>query len=276
MTDSTEPLSSSFFFLDEEGVVCFSIAELVVTYSGSSGYSGGSNYNGGSDFDGDFDFDGISDYHCSSGRFELSDPMSCLSFVMNTYDIYAGIIEANLINISQFFGALGAFPTALSNYYTGNPIDLTYDINNLGLNFLSEEILAQIKGRKVNIGETVFVNLSSPSMLGVAICNTNSAYDMACYASTASAIGGITFTKVGEHQYQIKSHDTYNFDWKKGEGHLLRNIGTVLGKIINEGICIKMDDLVLGPLGVILGFIRRNVTGTTEFKINFTGTLTVN
>lgn len=61
-----------------------------------------------------------------------------------------------------------------------------------------------------------------------------------------------------------------------GDEYLGRNIATVLGKIVNEGFSIGADRLMLGPLGVIMGLIRRNVTGTTSFQIKFSGTLTVN
>lgn len=53
----------------------------------------------------------------------------------------------------------------------------------------------------------------------------------------------------------------------------LRRTETVLGKIVNEGFCICADNLMLGPLGILSGFINRYVTGTTVFDIHFTGTL---
>ncbi len=276
MLDSTEPLSSSFYFRNEDDEMRFSMADVVIKYDGGSDYSGESDYDGSSNYGEDFDFDGISDYHCSSGIYNLSNPMDALSCMMTLYDKYADAISSQLVNISQFFGAIGAFPTAFVNYYTGDPVDLTYDINNLGLNCLSEEIFTKYNGnKKVEVGQAVYINLLKPDALTVAICNAKSAYDIACYASTALAIGGITFTKVGTHQYQIKHHDTYNFDLKEGREYLIRNIETVLGKIVNEGFSIGADRLMLGPLGVIMGLIRRNVTGTTSFQIKFSGTLTV-
>lgn len=33
---------------------------------------------------------------------------------------------------------------------------------------------------------------------------------------------------------------------------------------------------MLGPLGIVMGLINRNVTGTTVFDIHFIGTLKIN
>ena len=266
MTDSTEPLSSSFFFLDDNGKICFSLAEIVITYSGSSCYEG-SSYSG---------YSGGSDYQGTSGVYNLSNPDSGLELLSVLYEKFKGGIGSFAESVSEFFNGTESFPVAVLNYHSGSPIDLTFDVNNLGLKCLSEYIISHYsEGGKPDIGQTTTINLLNPDILEEVICHAHSAHDIACYGSTALVLGNITLLRTKANEYTIVN-DTYNFEWKKGKKFLGRNIVTVLGKIVNEGICMTVDNLMFGPLGLVSGFINRNVTGTTVFDIHFTGTLKIN
>ncbi|MBO4662119.1 MAG: hypothetical protein J5630_05410 [Bacteroidaceae bacterium] len=271
MMDSTEPLSSSFYFRNEDDEMRFSMAGVVIKYDGSSDYSGES------------DYDGSSDYQGMSGVYNLSNPDSGTSLLEVLYDNYSGAIGSFLETIGDNMGDAGTFPIAVSNYYSGSPVDLTLNINSLGLNCLTKDIFRKHHNhRDPQIGDKIRINLSDTDVISDVIKQTESISDITCYISTALSIGTITFTCVNTDEYEILDYDTYNFDWKKVEGDdnqkwkiLKRNFVTILGKIINEGICISMDDFFFGPLGILLGIKNRNITGTTEFRIYFTGKLKI-
>ena len=283
MINSEEPLSSSFFFLNENGDICFSMADLVITSSGNSGYNGGSSYEGGSNYSGISNYSGDFGYQSSSVVFDLSYPDNGPDILDVIYDKYSGTIGSLMETASNYLGDAGAFPTAVTNYYSGSPVDLTLNINSLGLNCLTKDIIRkQNNGNEPQIGDKIYINLSDIGIISDVIIQAKSVSDIACYLSTAVAIGGITFTCVNTDEYEINCFDTYNFDWKKVKVDddqmwktLRRNFATVLGKVINEGICICIDDLLFGPFGILLGIKNRYITGTTEFRIYFTGRLKI-
>ena len=157
------------------------------------------------------------------------------------------------------------------NVASGEP--LTLNVNSLGLHNLTNSML---KGdpnnpdiKRINllehIGELTYGLPNNQKTLVV---------------NTAITLGNITFRHVGDNRYTIVT-DTYDFDLANRQGEHLRNIETILGAIVQEGICMYDDayytpligGLTLKSICIANGIIRRHLLGETTFKILFNGTI---
>lgn len=177
--------------------------------------------------------------------------------------------EDNL-NTSLCLSFGGAYAQALEQYFFATGNTLTLDISSLGLNNITRAMLGS-GYYDSNLKKTIypFSLLDNLSIL----CQGQSISETANTVSTALTLGQIIFIPEGGDRYRLKD-DTYNFEmhdiseWK-------RNIGTVIGALVSEGVSISIDQLFFGIPGVILGLIRRHCFGNVSFTIHITGTITI-
>lgn len=101
--------------------------------------------------------------------------------------------------------------------------------------------------------------------------------------NTAITLGNITLTEVSENTFTI-DRDEYNFEMHPWEDECVRNILTLIGEKVNEGIGISANGLqhlihgkILGRgTDVIDGNVRRHINGQNKsFYIYFNGTITI-
>lgn len=201
-----------------------------------------------------------------------------------SYNNYMGIFDdwwsdfvvfmqdvANSVNSAFQQLSNSAYFLAQEQYQSGTGKSITLNVSMLGLSRLRRSMLTQQNHPDGSI--TYGINLLNLNVL-MQLIDGLSYDDKVNLLSAAIALGNITLTNTGGNHFKIKS-DTYNFemhDWKEETG---RNIATILGFMASEGIAISKDKLYHGTLGVILGASIRHVIGTTEFQINFSGTLNI-
>ena len=88
--------------------------------------------------------------------------------------------------------------------------------------------------------------------------------------------------KIGENTFTIQK-DTYDFDMHNWDRSLERNIATIIGFAVSEGISMGIDytyPLLFGKIAgrgfdVGVGIMRRHVIGSSTFDIYFRGTVTI-
>lgn len=247
--DSVEPISSTFYFADGNGNVLCCLAEVVINFSGSSDESG-ENYEGTTYVD----------------SYNINDSNTGVSIFDELYEEFENEVNDFAASASEYVAGLSTFPNAVANYQSGDPIDLSLNVNSIGLNLLTQEMLTYVSPSEYRI------NLLNPEIILAVLNRCPDTYSIAQYMSTALALGNITLVKLEENIYILKS-DKYNFEmheWRTSAG---RNFCTLLGLVVNEGICLSVENLFAGLMGIIWGFSRRHITGKTTFDINFTGTL---
>ena len=180
-------------------------------------------------------------------------------------------------NVANYVSSLpetishSAFGQALGQYQSGPGESITLDVSTLGLSRLRRSMLTENEPQNGEI--TYGVNLLNPTVY-IQLIDGLSLDDKIKLASTAIALGNITLKNTGGNNFTILS-DSYDFnmhDWKE---ETVRNIETLIGWGVNEFLSVAKDKLYHGTLGVIFGASLRHVVGTTEFQINFTGTLNI-
>lgn len=173
---------------------------------------------------------------------------------------------------------------ATANYYSATGDTLHIDASMLGLDNMPFDLLVPSKDK--DTGEIIegqyTINLFSEK-LDTLLSNHTLAEKARIY-STAITLGQITLERVSGNAYRILP-DTYNFELHKpwSEKNKKRNIGTILGKAVSEGISMSIDAGIGVLLGhyvdfasyVAAGLLRRYVIGTTVFTISIDGVLTI-
>lgn len=251
--DSVEPISSSFYFADGNGKVLCCLAEVVINYSGSSDESG-ENYEGTTYVD----------------SYNINDPNAGESILDELYEDFENDVYEFSASVSDFFNGLGTFQDAVDNYRSENPIDITLNVNSIGLSLLLANYLE--KGESEDIYE---VNLLSLSLIADIITRLPDPYTFAQYLSTALTVGGIRLEKIGENEYKVL-RDEYNFEMREWRNNTSRNIATFIGYLVNEGFCLNAGGVLCGLVGMIWGIGVHHDNEKIAFYINFTGTLRLN
>lgn len=162
------------------------------------------------------------------------------------------------------------FSQALTRYNSGTGTTLTLDINELGFDGLTMDLLMQYADTRNNNLNSYDVNLLEPSTL-ISLLKHSS--DPMLILTTAITLGQVTFIRVRGNTFKLQS-DQYNFEMHSWADSKYRNLFTIAGHIVNEGISISIDYLLSDSLGIILGLVRRH-GGRTDFWINFSGEMVI-
>ena len=184
----------------------------------------------------------------------------------------SGVLE----NIKKGCQAILTSPyiQATSRYYSGSGKPLHLDVNTLGLNNMPNELLRQ----DPKIPNQYTINLVSTDL--IPILSGHSLEESSRIISTALTLGNITLTKTGTNQYVVKD-DTYDFEMHDWNTEAKRNVLTIIGGVVSEGICIGIDSFVGKAIGgytgrafmISAGILNRHIIGDTSFKICIDGTL---
>ena len=173
---------------------------------------------------------------------------------------------------------------ATANYYSATGDTLHIDASMLGLDNMPFGLLVPSKDKDTSeiIEGQYTINLFSEK-LDTLLSNHTLAEKARIY-STAITLGQITLERVSENVYRILP-DSYNFEMHKpwNDKNKKRNIRTILGKAVSEGISMSIDAGIGASLGhhvdfasfVAAGLLRRYVIGTTVFTISIDGVLTI-
>jgi hypothetical protein len=251
--DSVEPISSSFYFADGNGKVLCCLAEVVINYSGSSDESG-ENYEGTTYVD----------------SYNINDPNAGVSILDELYEEFENDVYEFSASVSDFFNGLGTFPDAVANYRSENPIDITLNVNSIGLSLLPENYLVESESKGI-----YEVNLLSLSLIADIITRLPDPYIFAQYLSTALTVGGIRLEKIEGNEYKVL-RDEYNFEMREWRNNTSRNIATFIGYLVNEGFCLNAGGVLRGLVGMIWGIGVYHDNKEIAFYTNFTGTLRLN
>lgn len=251
--DSVEPISSSFYFADGNGKVLCCLAEVVINYSGSSDESG-ENYEGTTYVD----------------SYNINDSNAGVSILDELYEEFENDVYEFSASVSDFFNGLGTFPDAVANYRSENPIDITLNVNSIGLSLLPENYLVESNSKGI-----YEVNLLSLSLIADIITRQPDPYTFAQYLSTALTVGGIRLEKIGENEYKVL-RDEYNFEMREWRNNTSRNIATFIGYLVNEGFSLNAGGVLAGLVGMIWGIGVYHDNEKIAFYTNFTGTLRLN
>ena len=251
--DSVEPISSSFYFADGNGKVLCCLAEVVINYSGSSDESG-ENYEGTTYVD----------------SYNINDSNAGVSILDELYEEFENDVYEFSASVSDFFNGLGTFPDAVANYRSENPIDITLNVNSIGLSLLPENYLVESNSKGI-----YEVNLLSLSLIADIITRLPDPYTFAQYLSTALTVGGIRLEKIGENEYKVL-RDEYNFEMREWRNNTSRNIATFIGYLVNEGFSLNAGGVLAGLVGMIWGIGVYHDNEKIAFYTNFTGTLRLN
>ena len=171
-----------------------------------------------------------------------------------------------------------AYVKAIGRYNSGTGKPLTFNVNSLGLENLCLQNLSRVPGSE----NKYTVNLLNPNVLTALLANKTTEEQIKTL-STALTLGNITLTRVYGNQFRIEN-DTYDFDMHSWENETGRNLATIIGFCVSEGMCIAIDSEIRSPLGKVLGrnfdiamgLVRRHILGTTRFFIYFSGTIVIN
>ena len=212
------------------------------------------------------------DYVINSGLSPIDSSDNWLTLLLDEANALRNGLKSicNEVMSLSYVQAIGRYNSA-----TGNPLYL--DAESLGLR--------NLVGCKPNNGEknnakNVGVNLLNINNLDVMLSGKNLSEQIRIL-STALTLGNITLNRVSDNTYTVSS-DNYNFDIHDWDREPMRNVATMIGFAVSEGLSIEMDFASSGPFGsvlcrsmdVALGLVRRHILGTTDFKIYINGNVT--
>lgn len=210
-------------------------------------------------------------------------PMASSSGLIGIWGLASDLYHYISNYISNLVDAIGSgfwnsiFAQAVNEYNSDTPENITVDINSLGLKNLKLDML--LNGKNLVVNEHYPLNLSLPFTF-TKLAWGLSAYEFGNLLGVACTIGTVTFVYQGAYQFKLVP-DKYNFDlqYQLSLNVFLRNIGTVLGKIVNEAIAANQDISAISNIsaesiaGVFLKAYRRQQRA--PFFIEFDGTITI-
>ena len=190
-----------------------------------------------------------------------------------------GAKQEILLNIQNYIGQLmpSLYIQAIIRYDSGLGLPMYVDANSLGLEYLNQGMLKQDSIDK----NKYCINLFNVDNLRTMLKGRTIA-QKAKILSAAFTLGNITLMKIGENTFTIQK-DTYDFDMHNWDRSLERNIATIIGFAVSEGISMGIDytyPLLFGKIAgrgfdVGVGIMRRHVIGSSTFDIYFRGTVTI-
>lgn len=210
-------------------------------------------------------------------------PMVTSTGLIGIWDLASNLYHYVLNYVSDLVNAVGSgfwnsiFSQTVNEYNAETPENIIVDINSLGLRNLTLNML--LNGKSLVVNEHYSINLSLP-LTFTKLAWGLSAYEFGNLLGVACTIGTVTFVYQGAYQFKL-SKDKYDFDLQHQMtvNVFLRNIGTVLGKIVNEAIATSQDISSISNIsadsvaGVLIKAYKRQHRG--PIYIEFTGTITI-
>ncbi len=106
--------------------------------------------------------------------------------------------------------------------------------------------------------------------------------EQAVVLSTALTLGNISLTRVSDGVFAVEK-DKYDFDMHNVFEEPIRNVSTVIGFAVSEGLSIMIDGATATTIGPVVcryidiasWLVRRHVLGETSFYIYISGTVKV-
>lgn len=162
---------------------------------------------------------------------------------------------------------------AIGRYYSATGAPLYFDVKSLGIENLAG---CEFRGGKNNDPQ-ITCNLLDLKNLEV-LLSGKSAAEKARIINTAITLGNIRLTRVADYTYKVE-HDTYNFDMHKWTDEPWRNVATIIGGAVSEGLSIGIDYTIGRLIGIPActsfsvagGLARRHIYGKTSFDIYISG-----
>ncbi len=134
---------------------------------------------------------------------------------------------------------------AISRYNAATSSPLYFDTKSLGLEDLRGYIYKHNKEGKIT-----GINLLDVQNLQK-LLKGKSLYEQAVVLSTALTLGNITLIRTSDGVYTVQK-DEYNFDMHNSKDESIRNVSTVIGFSVSEGLSIMIDTATANVFGSLI------------------------